>query len=103
MENSTAKPSLEYNIANKLVFHKIKQALGIENCDVFYTAGAPLNGDIKDFFSSIDLMIREVYGASESGVLGICSYPDIRMKVILPHKFEMVREIVFLEFSYDIV
>ena len=83
MEDSTAKPSLGYNIANKLVFHKIKAALGIEKCDVFYTAGAPLNEDIKDFFSSLDMLIREVYGASESGVLGISSYPDYRMKVII--------------------
>ena len=83
MEDGKAKPSREYKIANVLMFKKIKKALGIENCDIFYTAGAPLNEDIKYFFSSIDLMIRELYASSESGCLGICSYPDIKMKVCI--------------------
>ena len=45
-----ASPSIGYKIANKLLFNKIKTALGIEKLSVFYTAGAPLNEDIKDHF-----------------------------------------------------
>ena len=47
MDDGNAKPTLGYTIANKIMFHKIKAALGIEKCNLFYTAGAPLNEDIK--------------------------------------------------------
>ena len=73
--------SLGYKIANTLLFSKIKTALGIEKLALFYTAGAPLNEDIKEHFSGLDILIRELYGSSESGCLGIAQYPDIKMKV----------------------
>ena len=81
MINMDAKPNLGYHIANKLVFNKIKEALGIDKCHVFYTAGAPLNEDIKHFFSELDMMIREIYGSSETSCLGASSYLGIPMKV----------------------
>ena len=83
MDNYDVKPTLGYKIANKLLFNKIKTALGIEKISLFYTAGAPLNEDIKDHFSGLDILVRELYGSSESGCLGICQYPDIKMKVML--------------------
>ena len=86
MEASThfpREPPIGYKIANALLFHKIKKALGIEKCHVFYNAGAPLNEDIKHFFSGVDIIIRELYASSETGCLGISTYPDIKMKVIL--------------------
>ena len=81
MNKGNANTSIGYKIANKILFHKIKSALGIEKLSVFYTAGAPLNEDVKDFFSGLDILVRELYGSSESGCLGIVQYPDIEMKV----------------------
>ena len=81
MNQADASPTLGYKVANKLLFNKIKTALGIEKLALFYTAGAPLNEDIKDHFSGLDILIRELYGSSESGCLGIAEYPDIKMKV----------------------
>ena len=81
MQDGNAKPTIGYKIANKLFFHKIKSALGMEKICVFYTAGAPLNEDIKDYFNGLDILIRELYGSSESGCLGIAQFPDIKMKV----------------------
>ena len=80
-QGNDASPSIGYKIANKLLFNKIKTALGIEKLAVFYTAGAPLNEDIKDYFSGLDILVRELYGSSESGCLGFAQYPDIKMKV----------------------
>ena len=80
MNDSNAKPTLAYKAANKLLFHKVKSALGIEKISTFYTAGAPLNEDIKEYFNGLDIMIRELYGSSESGCLGIAQYPEIEMK-----------------------
>ena len=85
MDDGNASQSIGYKIANKLLFHKIKTALGIEKIKVFYTAGAPLNEDIKDHFSSLDILVRELYGSSESGCLGIAQYPDIKMRVSVEH------------------
>ena len=81
MNDSNAKPTLTYKVANKLLFHKVKSALGIDKISTFYTAGAPLNEDIKEYFNGLDIMIRELYGSSESGCLGIAQYPEIEMKV----------------------
>ena len=81
MNDSNAKPTFGYKIANKLLFSKIRTALGIEKCNIFYTAGAPLNEEVKEFFCGLDILIRELYGSSESGCTGIVSYPDIKMKV----------------------
>ena len=81
MHKIDSSDSLEYKIADKIFFNKIKTALGIEKTTLFYTAGAPLSEDIKEHFSGLDILIREYYGSTESGCLGISQYPDIRMKV----------------------
>ena len=81
MNDGNANTNVGYKVANKILFHKIKSALGIEKISVFYTAGAPLNEDVKEYFSGLDILIRELYGSSESGCLGIAQYPDIKMKV----------------------
>ena len=81
MNCNDGSSTLGYKIANKLLFNKIKTALGIEKLAVFYTAGAPLNEEIKEYFCGLDILIRELYGSSESGCLGMAQYPDIRMKV----------------------
>jgi len=80
MNCNDGSSTLGYKIANKLLFNKIKTALGIEKLAVFYTAGAPLNEEIKEYFSGLDILIRELYGSSESGCLGMAQYPDIKMK-----------------------
>ena len=85
MNDGNASTNVGYKIANKLLLHKIKPALGIENISFFYTAGAPPNEDIKEYFNGLDILIRELYGSSESGCLGIAQYPDIKMKVIFPN------------------
>ncbi|KYN01489.1 Long-chain-fatty-acid--CoA ligase ACSBG2 [Cyphomyrmex costatus] len=64
-----------YVFAKWLVFDKVKAALGLNKCHIFATAAAPINIDIKKYFSSLDIPLIEVYGMSE------CSGPHTLIDV----------------------
>ncbi|KAG5306071.1 ACBG2 ligase, partial [Acromyrmex insinuator] len=56
-----------YVFAKWLVFDKVKAALGLNKCQIFITAAAPLNINIKKYFLSLDIPLLEIYGMSECG------------------------------------
>ncbi len=56
---------LQYRLANKLVISKLKIALGFDRARTLISGAAPIAPDVLEFFSSIDLPIREIYGQSE--------------------------------------
>ena len=56
---------LQYRLANKLVFSKLRPALGLGEAKVCVSGAAPISADILRFFSGLDVSIREVYGQSE--------------------------------------
>jgi long-chain-fatty-acid--CoA ligase ACSBG len=57
---------LSFKIANKLVFEKVKTALGLNKCgDKFFVAAAPFNNNTFEYFLSLDIRILEIYGMSE--------------------------------------
>jgi long-chain acyl-CoA synthetase len=56
---------LKYAIANKLIFSKLKPAIGLGNARVCVSGAAPIAAEILEFFSGLDLIIHEVYGQSE--------------------------------------
>jgi long-chain acyl-CoA synthetase len=56
---------LRYKIANKLIFSKLKAALGLDRGRVFISGAAPIAKEILEFFSGLDIVVREVYGQSE--------------------------------------
>lgn len=56
---------LQHRIAGRLVYSKLKEAIGMKNARLLVTGAAPINPDIQHFFSGFDLVIREVYGQSE--------------------------------------
>lgn len=64
------KPSayltFKYKLADKLIFAKLKQTIGIENAKILPTAGAKLSDDINLFFKSIGIPIVYGYGLTES-------------------------------------
>jgi long-chain acyl-CoA synthetase len=55
----------KYGLANKLLFSKVKQALGLNNLRIGVTGAAPINAEILKLFSSLDIVVIEVYGQSE--------------------------------------
>ena len=54
-----------YGLANKLVFTKVREALGLDQCRVQITSAAPISKDTLEFFLSLGVPIMEVYGMSE--------------------------------------
>lgn len=63
---------LKYAIADKLIFSKVKQTLGIENANIMPTAGAKLSDEILIFFRSIGIPIVYGYGLTESTATVSC-------------------------------
>ncbi|KAM9384981.1 long-chain-fatty-acid--CoA ligase ACSBG2 [Pholidichthys leucotaenia] len=55
-----------YHIAKKLVFKKVRKALGLDRCTKCYTGAAPITKDTLEFFLSLDIPLYELYGMSES-------------------------------------
>ncbi len=63
---------LKYTIADKLIFSKVKETIGIENGNMFPTAGAKLSDEIALFFRSIGVPIVYGYGLTESTATVSC-------------------------------
>lgn len=56
---------LQYKIADRLFYSKVKEAIGFSNIRHGMTGAAPVAKEILEFFSGIDIPIYEVYGQSE--------------------------------------
>lgn len=56
---------LQYKLADKLIFSKIKGALGFDRLRMGVSAAAPIGLDVLEFFASFDIIVREIYGQSE--------------------------------------
>ena len=56
---------LQHAALDKLVLHKVRAALGLDECRLALSAAAPLNADLIWFFHSIGIKITEGYGQSE--------------------------------------
>lgn len=57
--------ALQYRLADKLVLSKLKPALGLGRARLLVTGAAPLAQDVIEFFATLDLPLREIYGQSE--------------------------------------
>jgi long-chain acyl-CoA synthetase len=66
-EGKTPNPLLlqAYRLANKLVYSKLKPAIGLGRARICVSGAAPIAREVLEFFAGIDIPIREVYGQSE--------------------------------------
>ncbi|PTL81031.1 long-chain fatty acid--CoA ligase [Vitiosangium sp. GDMCC 1.1324] len=55
----------QYQLARRTVFPPLLAKLGFERTHFFSSGAAPIGRDVLDFFASLDIIIREVYGQSE--------------------------------------
>jgi len=58
--------SLQMVLARKLVLGKIKAALGLDRARMLISGAAPISKEVLVFFTSLDLVIYEGYGQSET-------------------------------------
>ena len=57
--------ALEYALATKLVFAKLKPAVGLGRARVCVSGAAPIAAEVLEFFATLDVIVQEVYGQSE--------------------------------------
>ena len=70
-----AKPIL-FPVAERLVFSKVRAALGFDRARVLVTSTAPISRDTLEFFLSLGMPICEVYGMSECTGPATVSHPN---------------------------
>lgn len=66
---------MRYRFYERRVFNTLKRAIGIENGNIFPTAGAPLSDNIVRFFHTCGINIVIGYGLSETTATVTC-YPE---------------------------
>lgn len=70
-----------HGLADRLVFSKVREKLGLDQCTLFISTAAPISMDTLEFFHSLNIPVTEVYGMSECTGPGTLSLPE-------PHKFK---------------
>lgn len=74
--------SNKYRLADKLVFSKIREKLGLETIK-FISGGAPLNVDVNIFFWSLGYKVYEGYGLTEaSPVVSVTREDDVEFGTV---------------------
>ncbi len=54
-----------HRVADKLVYSKLKQAIGLGRSRVLVSGAAPIAHEVLEFFFGLDVIVHEVYGQSE--------------------------------------
>jgi len=55
-----------YQLANFLILKRIKKAIGLDECGIFFYGAAPLKKSTIDYFGSLDIPLFNMYGLSET-------------------------------------
>jgi long-chain acyl-CoA synthetase len=63
--------SKKWNIANKLVFSKLKKRIGLDRAHFFGSGAAPLAAEVSKFFGAMGMDIIELFGQTEC--MGVCN------------------------------
>ncbi len=64
-KSADSHKGLQYALADKLIFSKLKPAIGMGNARVCVSGAAPIAREVLEFFASLDIVVLEVYGQSE--------------------------------------
>ncbi len=59
------RDSLMYTVGQKVIYKKVREALGLDRCVSFFSGAAPIGIDTLKYFLSLDIVIQELYGMSE--------------------------------------
>jgi long-chain acyl-CoA synthetase len=78
--------SLDWKLANKLVFSKIRQGMG-GKVETFISGGAPLGRELAEWYATVGIRIHEGYGLTETS-------PVIALNTPLNHRIGTVGKIM---------
>lgn len=67
---------MRYRLAEKQLFKPLQRVIGIENGNIFPTAGAPISPKIAEFFHICGINVMIGYGLSETTATVTC-FPRI--------------------------
>ncbi len=70
---------LKYGLGNLLVFGPLKNTLGMSRVRVGYTAGEAIGPEIFDFYRSLGINLKQLYGQTEASVF-ITQQPDSEVR-----------------------
>lgn len=70
------RPPVAHALAERLVFAKVRAALGLDRARTLITGAAPISRDTLEFFLSLGMPICEVYGMSECTAITTISTPE---------------------------
>ena len=71
----SAADRLKYRMGEMLVYGPLKNTLGLSNIRVAYTAGEAIGPEIFDFYRSLGINLKQLYGQTEASVF-ITQQPD---------------------------
>lgn len=75
----TTKDRWLYRLGELLVYGPLKNVLGFNRIKLAYTAGEAIGPDIFDFYRSLGVNIKQLYGSTEASVF-ICIQPNGQVK-----------------------
>jgi long-chain acyl-CoA synthetase len=67
--------SMMYKLGNLVIYGPLKDVLGLSRVKLAYTAGEAIGPEIFDFYRSLGINIKQLYGQTECMVF-ICVQPD---------------------------
>ena len=77
-----------FSVGQKVIYKKVREALGFDRTVSFFTGAAPISRDVLKYFLSLDMVILELYGMSEcTGPQSMCYHNKYKLGsvgVILP-------------------
>lgn len=74
-ETISGKEKLLYRLGNILVYGPLKNTMGFSRIRLAYTAGEAIGPEIFDFFRSLGINVKQLYGQTEAAVF-ITQQPD---------------------------
>ena len=57
--------AVQYRLADRLIYSKLKPAIGLGRARLCVSGAAPIAPEVLEFFAGLDLLVHEVYGQSE--------------------------------------
>jgi long-chain acyl-CoA synthetase len=74
-----AGASLLWGLGNLFVYGPLRNNLGLSRVRVAYTAGEAIGPDLFDFYRSIGVNLKQLYGSTETAVF-VCLQPDNQVR-----------------------